>query len=101
MFFRADGLTAATDYLKVMFGAGNGGIDFVLETKFLYLLIAAAFFSFYGAFTPIEKWQVNYLEKPKEGWRLIGATLVMGVLLLTATAELIATGFNPFIYFRF
>ena len=101
VFFRADNLVAATDYLQVMFGAGNGGIDFVYDTKFVYLLIAAAFFSFYGGIKPIENWQINYLEKPKEGWRLVGVAFVMAVLFLASSGELAATGFNPFIYFRF
>lgn len=101
VFFRADNLAAATDYLQVMFGSGNAGIDFVYDTKFVYLLIAAAFFSFYGGIKPIENWQINYLEKPKEGWRLVGVAFVMAVLFLASSGELAATGFNPFIYFRF
>lgn len=101
VFFRADNLAAATDYLQVMFGSGNVGIDFVYDTKFVYLLITAAFFSFYGGIKPIENWQINYLEKPKEGWRLVGVAFVMAVLFLASSGELAATGFNPFIYFRF
>lgn len=101
VFFRADNLSAATDYLQVMFGSGNAGIDFVYDTKFVYLLIAAAFFSFYGGIKPIENWQINYLEKPKEGWRLVGVAFVMAILFLASSGELAATGFNPFIYFRF
>jgi hypothetical protein len=61
----------------------------------------AIFFSFFGGFNLVEKWQVNYLEKPKEGLRLIGATFVMAFLLLASLGSLAATGFNPFIYFRF
>ncbi len=101
VFFRANGLQAALEYLHVMFTPDFSGIDFYYENKFIYLLCAAAFFSFYGGINKVEKWQVDYLERPKEGFRLVGVAFVMAVLLLASSGELAATGFNPFIYFRF
>jgi alginate O-acetyltransferase complex protein AlgI len=101
VFFRADNLNAAYDYLGVMFSPHLGSFEFIATNEFTTLLYVAIFFSFFGGFNLVEKWQVNYLEKPKEGLRLIGATFVMAFLLLASLGSLAATGFNPFIYFRF
>lgn len=101
VFFRAANLSEAMAYLHAMFSFKDAGIDFEWDTKFVAMLGCAIFFSFYGGFKAIENWQQRYLENPKAGFGLITASAVMLVLLIVSTAELAATGFNPFIYFRF
>lgn len=101
VFFRADNLQVAIDYLNIMFTIKAGTLNFIATREFVTLAIVAVFFSFFGGFTAIENWQVSYLENPKQGLRLVASSFVILFLLLISLGSLAATGFNPFIYFRF
>ena len=101
VFFRASDLTAAIDYLNVMFSVHAGTVDFIASREFITLSALAIFFSFFGGFKAIENWQVGYLENPKQGFALISSSAIMLFLLLVSLGGMAATGFNPFIYFRF
>lgn len=96
VFFSCESLTAALDYLKVLFFAGGAPIAnrytlYLLRTNLISLAIGCF------AATPEPIKQFNKLCK-KSG--IVGIALLFG-LFLFATAYLIFGSYNPFLYFRF
>jgi hypothetical protein len=64
------------------------------------MLAVAAFFSFWGGFRRIEKWQEKLYGMPGNAW-LIGFSILAVFLFILSEAAITSTGFTPFIYFRF
>jgi alginate O-acetyltransferase complex protein AlgI len=96
VFFRAEDLTSAADYVASMIGLGSGGPGARLVAGQVYTayhtatVLAAAAVSWFG----IQSWDfTRRISWPK-------ALLVLA-LFLTAVAMLMATSFHPFIYFIF
>lgn len=101
VFFRAESLTAATHYLSVMFSPQAGTLQFAFTQELFMLSAVAIFFSFFAALPRIENWQVDYYNNPMQGKRLYASAVAMLFLFGVSAGSLAATGFNPFIYFRF
>jgi alginate O-acetyltransferase complex protein AlgI len=100
VFFRADGLPQAWAFLGHMFSlttdsqGSAAGVGFYLQSAPLFMLIAAALFSW----LPVEKGQsINFNTF---AWTL-GRSCVIIALMLLSSAILATSAFNPFIYFRF
>jgi alginate O-acetyltransferase complex protein AlgI len=100
VFFRADGIPQAWSFLGHMFGPMTGpqqraaGIGFYLQSVPVFMLMAAAFFSW----LPVERGQhINFNTLP---WT-VGRSCVIIALILLSCAILATSAFNPFIYFRF
>lgn len=110
VIFRADTLTAALDYLSVMFGlTGNAlvsdmGIFYWCENRILVFIGLACCL-------PWREWlQRLYRKSPRlpqwfakggKGFLQIGATAALAVILVTSVSFLVKGGYNPFIYFNF
>ena len=102
VFFRADTLPHAMNYLNALFfGAGN--IELTdLWTRELTFIMAVAI----PACTPIMPWCIDRLaERDESGWRMAGlewaALAACGVLWVALLPCLCAGSYNPFLYFRF
>ncbi|MCW3128022.1 MAG: hypothetical protein JWO03_3680 [Bacteroidetes bacterium] len=100
IFFRADTTPHAIQYVHQMF-CGAYSFDYFLEVKTCIVLALAVAFSF-GSFWPFvyEKLMVFYKTVAGSGFQLAKAVVAI-VLFYMSMAEIVSSGFNPFIYFRF
>lgn len=103
VFFRADNLHNALEYLKVMFGLSRADAVFFhtmyyLDNFTLFVLITAIIFS-----TDLPQMLQNQARKTALGKHLHPAlTSVAIIMLLMVSAVMVmASSYNPFIYFRF
>ncbi|NCA76286.1 MAG: MBOAT family protein [Alphaproteobacteria bacterium] len=71
-----------------------------LNPKFWTILGLAGFFSFWGGFKRIEQWVDRLYDYPGDKMILLFSVIAI-VLCILCVASITATGFNPFIYFRF
>lgn len=110
VIFRADNLEMAFQYIGTMLDVTDMDWSintqkavkpYYLEFRFKVLLLIAAFFSFLPVFSWVEKNMNQVLDVDKRLYPTLIKTLITLVLLFICMAELIATGVNPFIYFRF
>ena len=101
VFFRASSLPEALSYIGQMFSFSAGDIFIPIDAYLLCILLLATIFSFMGAWPKIERMVEDLLQQPLSSravlWQM-GLMIVLGFLCIT---ELYASGFNPFIYFRF
>jgi alginate O-acetyltransferase complex protein AlgI len=105
VFFRADGLANAVQYLKAMAGFGADSVDVPRVGRFLGLDIAIAIGAGILASGPFGAKAANWLGNRLSIGRLtLAPTLELAglmVLMLLATMSLAGGAYNPFIYFRF
>lgn len=102
VFFRAEDLTQATAYLKNMAGVKTGMASVELpDNGFFFFLIAGIIFSLI-TLTNVGKKAENFLffsdHTKSEHFVLSSASVV---LFIVCVSYISASGFNPFIYFRF
>ena len=101
VLFRADSIEHAFDYYRAMFSFNFQGFSWNAGSQFYVTLLVAFFFSFLTLFPfgrKVEQW-VFY-----RNYGIVGHCVAWGcsmLILLTCIAALNATGFSPFIYFRF
>ncbi|HBX52358.1 MAG: sugar acetyltransferase [Bacteroidetes bacterium RIFOXYA12_FULL_35_11] len=101
VLFRAESMTQAVTYVKKMFSFDFRPTEIYFDTRFITILIIAAFFSFIRATKFGEKlenavfWN-NYTMK-----RYYTMTVLSALLLIICIGSITSMGFNPFIYFRF
>ncbi|EKT4517388.1 MBOAT family protein [Flavobacterium psychrophilum] len=101
LFFRVEGFMNAINYLKIMFSCKTSFVKFPINVDFWFVLILAILISLIGSLPFGEKLKdIIYPSnlKPKTGFIYFLATFI---LLLVGVSLITATGFNPFIYFRF
>lgn len=102
VFFRIEAPADAVEIIRNMFSPGVPDTDLLsgLNPKFVLVLFLAAFFSFQPV--KLQEWWVSLYTAPH---RRMAVNILLAVLtpLLFAfnLGELFATGFNPFIYFKF
>jgi len=101
VFFRAENISAAWIYLDRMFAFEGGVADIFLDSKFYFIMAVAIFFSFWGGFTKIEKWQERLFAQDQRNAIIYRMLAFSFVFLVLCVASINSTGFNPFIYFRF
>ena len=100
--FRAESFSQVIDYLAAF---GNVEVETtnansIFTTKFKFIFIVAILFSFMG----IYKATIfnDLLERVSTNkWDIVVSHLLILVLFILSVGELFASGFNPFIYFRF
>jgi alginate O-acetyltransferase complex protein AlgI len=94
VFFRADNLTAAWEYLKVMFG---GGVIYSADSNAMHLLTnnsAMLIIALIGSMPIIRLFDgVKYRQALRFGYCMF--IFLVSIMYLTSST------FNPFIYFRF
>ena len=101
VFFRSSGFDLALDYIGTLFSFRTGNIPVYFSPHFFAVLIAAVLFSFLAYSPKVEtRWQALLESRPGS---LQATFLTIGTLLLLffSSVSIHASGFNPFIYFRF
>lgn len=105
LLFRAVGFAQIGDFLAAMFGQGSAGL---WSDQVTYLLLQYRLELIVGllAALPWKPCLQAALEQRGEQrgiqWMLLGAPRVLALLLgVLSCAQLISSGFNPFIYFQF
>ena len=110
VIFRAETFPQAISYIATMFDFGNidltisttrGTYDWFIEQRFLIILVVASFFSFLPTINFIEKSMNLFFGTQGEKDFIILKSIFAIVLLYICMTEVIATGVNPFIYYRF
>ena len=101
VMFRADSIGQAFDYYKAMFSFNFDGFNWGAGRQFYTMLIIAVIFSFLTLFPFGKKIEQVVFYKNYGTWGHIVAWLVAIFLLFFSVAAMNATGFSPFIYFRF
>jgi len=112
VFFRADSLSIATFYLKMMAGLGKSGetvynISYYLDNQLILTLIAGGLFSIpvYTFLRKLKDKLVIYREGIAHLSVLnlieLSKVVITMLLLICSLCFLAANSYNPFIYFRF
>ena len=100
VLFRADNISHAFSYYRAMFSFNFQGFNWDAGSQFYTTLLVALVFSFLTLFPfgrKIE--QIVFYKNYGVGGHI--AAWVVSIALLFSIAALNATGFSPFIYFRF
>lgn len=99
VFFRADNLQVAKDFLSRMFlfwryeGGGYELIDIMSYRQLTMVIVAIVAMGFFQLYLP---------EKIKNIWRFsVAESVCLTVLLIVSLSMLAANTYNPFIYFQF
>lgn len=102
VLFRSDDLSYAFHYIGNLFGAnGNTTVAFVTP-QFVFTLIIAAFFSFFGLTKAGDKALDFFFNRQAyNNKQVVWVGLIMIILLVLSTSFILKGSFNPFIYFRF
>jgi alginate O-acetyltransferase complex protein AlgI len=101
VFFRADNLNMAWDYLRKMFSFNFYNDGHAFDQKFYSMLAIGFFFAFWGGFRKVEAWQERLFKEGKGLNALIPMFVVAVILFIACLGSITSSGFNPFIYFRF
>ena len=101
VLFRAENIGHAFEYYKAMFSFDFSGFSLDAGRQFYTVLILAFVFAFLTMFPFGKKVEQAVFYKDYGVAGHIGAWVVSLLLLFTCVAALNATGFSPFIYFRF
>jgi alginate O-acetyltransferase complex protein AlgI len=101
VIFRSSTFTQAKIFLTKMFTFQDFTTKLQLDSKFWVIMIVATIFSFSSA-TAIGKSIENkiYTEKYNKSTYYVMTGICL-VLLLVSISNVVSSGFNPFIYFRF
>ncbi|HFA47858.1 MAG TPA: MBOAT family protein [Bacteroidetes bacterium] len=101
VIFRVEDMTLMKTYFAKMFGFEFSGLMSVVDKEFAFVFVLAFLLSFFVVFPKGQQMQnVFYLPKNKPGniWAMFVFSIILFVFSLAAIS---ASGFNPFIYFRF
>ena len=101
VLFRAENIGHAFEYYKAMFSFDFSGFSLDAGRQFYIVLLIALLFSFLTMFPFGKKVEQAVFYKDYSVAGHIGAWVVSLLLLFTCVAALNATGFSPFIYFRY
>ena len=101
VLFRADNIGHAFDYYKAMFSFNFEGFSWNGGSQFYTTLILAVVFSFLTIFPFGRKIEQVVFYKNFGAWGHVASWVVSVALLIFSIGALNATGFSPFIYFRF
>jgi alginate O-acetyltransferase complex protein AlgI len=99
--FRADSLQHALGLYKVMFLPQYKSIEFIITPELITLLLMAAFFSFAAMIPKVESLQMKLFTGIRSTFGLGVMTVTALLLFAAGLSYVVASGFNPFIYFRF
>ncbi len=100
VLFRADTMPHALNYINGLF-AFRGGENIYVTQQVWVMLAIAAVFAFMAYFVKNEPWQNKILGKEQKIGTLVLMTFGAISLFILSLSSITASGFNPFIYFRF
>jgi alginate O-acetyltransferase complex protein AlgI len=101
VLFRSENMSMAFKYMGKMFAFNFDHDQIYFTNKFYGILLIAIFFSFFGGFMKIEKWQENIYKEGKPLRIIIPMIAVSLLIFIVSLGFISSSGFNPFIYFRF
>ena len=110
VIFRAETFPQAMSYIVTMFDFGNmnlaisttrGTYDWFIEQRFIIIFGVASFFSFLPTINFIEKNMNSFFGTQGEKDFIFIKSILAIILLYICITEVISTGINPFIYYRF
>jgi len=101
VLFRAESWDQVGYYLKAMFHSEATGASINFDTQFWFFLIAGAFFSFFAVKSGVEAWQNRILNNKTSNRNYFFRAIGIVLLVIICISYITASGFNPFIYFRF
>lgn len=101
VLFRSQSVEEARSIIDLMFGFHFKAADFLIVPQLTIVLIAAAVFSFAAIYRPLEKLQMRLFVGINSITGLAALTVAAVFLFIVGLSQVVAIGFNPFIYFRF
>ncbi len=101
VIFRVEDIYFGIDYIIRMFSFERVDSPYPFDRQFYYILILGGVFAFWAVFDKGEQWQNKIYAKQKSSIYLILMFLISAILLFISSSYIAASGFNPFIYFRF
>ncbi len=100
VIFRATSLNQVIFYIKELFSFNFS--NYYVDSKFWYILIVAVLFSYITLLKKgLKLEQFIFFKEKYSNSQIILLGVLMFILLIISSANIIASGFNPFIYFRF
>jgi len=100
LLFRSQSLEEAWFLVRRLF-AFHGAENLVwLNPKFWTMMVIAVIFSFWGGLKKIESWIEKLYYNPGNGM-IISSSIIAILMFVLCVATITASGFSPFIYFRF
>lgn len=99
--FRSPDFTYAGGFLGKMFQFDFGPVILDFDGKYYAILFLAILFSFIAINKKVEKWQQKVFEVETHFGVLTAKVLISITFVAISIASITASGFNPFIYFRF
>jgi alginate O-acetyltransferase complex protein AlgI len=100
VFFRVDKIKDAIRYIKHML-LPQKGYEMCFDNEFFTWLIIAVFFSFFAFGKRGQKLQDELFLNPYGNLKHASVALAAMLLFILSVSSITASGFNPFIYFRF
>ncbi|HTA27553.1 MAG TPA: MBOAT family O-acyltransferase [Bacteroidia bacterium] len=101
VFFRVEKFHDAISYIKRMFAFDGKTYTLDIGSQFYTLFIIAAFFAFFSYLKWTTKLQDAVFNGAYSNTRHTVAAALSLILFVLSIGNIAATGFNPFIYFRF
>ncbi|MBT4729673.1 MAG: hypothetical protein HOB88_14640, partial [Bacteroidetes bacterium] len=99
VLFRAENMNEAVVFLSQMFSLETSSLIFPFS--FWLILTIGIFISFVPAFGKMESFFENIRSEDKRLPFFVIRYTITAMLLILCMSEIVSTGFNPFIYFRF
>ena len=100
VFFKSESLSAAFYIVSKLFSFDFGSLALHMDNRMEIVLILGFFFSFIWVFKFIEKWQYHFIESTSTT-SILSKVIVSILFFVLCSAYIVASDFNPFIYFRF
>jgi alginate O-acetyltransferase complex protein AlgI len=100
VFFRSESLEFALGFLKNLFSFDFSNTVYMYN-NFWFALVIAAIFAFLTAFGFGKKFEIKILYSEYSTTTYIIMFGLTGILFFLSLSAILASGFNPFIYFRF
>jgi alginate O-acetyltransferase complex protein AlgI len=101
VFFRIEKLGDAFNYLQTMFGFGKADVNYKTDSEVITIFIFALIFSFFTIPRAGQRIHDRFFSDHYSSLTYLVYVPVIIILLMGSIASITASGFNPFIYFRF
>ncbi|HOY31458.1 MAG TPA: MBOAT family O-acyltransferase [Bacteroidales bacterium] len=101
VLFRCESLEQIKYYFARLFDFSFRSTDLYFDKRFVVMLAVGIFFSFFGAFGGVEKWQEQTYASGQKNRNVLFLSILSIFLFVICSSAVVSSGFNPFIYFRF
>lgn len=102
VFFRSADISSAFQYLERMFASHFfNAPDYYINQKFVFMMYLAVAFVIFSSLLNEEKIMRAIYKIPLNVLLMQAKGLILLIIFVICAAEIVSSGFNPFIYFRF